>query len=121
MVISQEGRDYREKVVEIVRVLQVEAMTGRLQLDIYLYPPDFRRRDLDNVFKSVLDSLAHGGAYLDDSQIDKLSIVRCLVCAPGSAIVEMKELECQSIALTKKQSTTLRPRVNALKDLRLTA
>ncbi|OYW94649.1 MAG: hypothetical protein B7Z13_04050 [Caulobacterales bacterium 32-67-6] len=39
-------------------------------------PPDARRRDLDNLFKSVLDSLVHAAVIEDDSLIDALSIVR---------------------------------------------
>ena len=33
------------------------------------YPPDRRRRDLDNLQKSLWDAIQYGGGYRDDSQI----------------------------------------------------
>jgi crossover junction endodeoxyribonuclease RusA len=40
------------------------------------FPPDRRRRDLDNLAKPTLDALEHAGVYEDDSQIDLLIIRR---------------------------------------------
>lgn len=48
----------------------------RLIVSIDAYPPDKRRRDLDNILKCLLDSLQFAAVYDDDSQIDKLSITR---------------------------------------------
>lgn len=50
--------------------------TSRLCVEIQAFPPDKRRRDLDNLLKATLDSLQHAGIYADDNQIDKLSIDR---------------------------------------------
>ena len=36
------------------------------------FPPDRRRRDLDNLLKPALDALQHAGVYEDDSQVDWL-------------------------------------------------
>lgn len=49
---------------------------ARLAVVIEAYPPDRRRRDLDNLYKSLLDSLEHAGVYKDDNQIDQLCIYR---------------------------------------------
>jgi crossover junction endodeoxyribonuclease RusA len=49
---------------------------GRLAVEIEAHVPDKRKRDLDNLFKAVLDSLTHAGVWADDSQIDALRIVR---------------------------------------------
>ncbi len=58
----------------------------RLFMDIEAYPPDNRRRDLDNLLKATQDSLQYAGFYKDDSQIDSLSILRC---TPNLGIIKI--------------------------------
>ena len=60
-------------------------MSGRVKLDIVANVPDRRRRDLDNILKSMLDALA-GHIYQDDSQIVDLRIVRGEVVKGGSVV-----------------------------------
>jgi len=48
----------------------------RLSLVIEVYPPDKRRRDLDNVLKSLIDAIQHAKVFPDDSQIDALRVYR---------------------------------------------
>ena len=93
VLISREGRAYRETVAEAALVRRVKALTGRLELHIQAVPPDRRRRDLDNVLKSLLDALQHAGCYEDDSQIDRLSIERQpRPEAPGQVRVTVQEM-----------------------------
>lgn len=74
MLVSREGRAYREDV----RVLlagggfRKPPPGGRIALCMDAFPPDRRRRDLDNLLKGVLDAFEHAGVYADDSQIDLL-------------------------------------------------
>jgi len=76
-LISKPGREYRERIgVECMAQGIRQPMAGRLDVRIVLHPPDRRRRDLDNVLKSLLDAMEHGGVYGDDSQIDRIEIVR---------------------------------------------
>jgi len=95
VLISKPGRAYRSevraKVLELLRSMPV-ALTGRVVLDIQAFPPDRRQRDLDNLIKAVQDSLTHAGVWLDDSQIDRLSISRREVFAGGFVRVTIKEL-----------------------------
>jgi len=74
-IMSKKGREYVEDVRDCVQVSV--PLTVRLEVRIELYPPDNRRRDIDNYAKSVLDSLTKSGVWEDDSQIDKLTIIRC--------------------------------------------
>ena len=67
-------------------------MTGRIKVRIDLFPPDRRRRDLDNVLKCLLDALMYAGCYEDDSQIDDLRVVRCGVVKDGAVSVVMEGL-----------------------------
>ncbi len=56
------------------------------------FPPDRRRRDLDNLLKSVLDALEHAGVYADDSQIDLLVTKRREVVPNGRLLVRVMNL-----------------------------
>lgn len=46
---------------------------ARYRVDVEAYLPDERRRDLDNVAKTILDAL-NGVLYLDDSQVTVLMV-----------------------------------------------
>lgn len=92
-LISREGRRYRERVGAILRALQVRPIDGRLALAADLYPPDNRRRDLDNAMKALCDSLQHGGAFRDDSQIKDMHTHMREPLAPwGKVIVRLEQL-----------------------------
>jgi crossover junction endodeoxyribonuclease RusA len=73
VLISKAGRKYREVVIALVRSCGIKTLTGKIELLLEAYPPDRRRRDLDNLLKCVLDALEHAGAYQDDSQIVKIT------------------------------------------------
>jgi len=49
---------------------------GRLAIRLYAYPPDRRRRDLDNILKATLDSLTYAEVIEDDSLFDRIYIER---------------------------------------------
>lgn len=66
-------------------------MAGRLAILVEAYPPDRRRRDLDNLFKALLDAMQYAGVYLDDSQADRLTIARRDTVAPGRVEVVVEE------------------------------
>jgi len=72
MVVSREGRRYRERVAATLAALGVWPLDGPLVVEIELYPPDRRRRDVDNTQKPLLDALEKGGAYHNDCQIVRL-------------------------------------------------
>ena len=77
MKISEKGRAYAKAVADQVLIQRAaKQLAGRLHVHITAFPPDKRKRDLDNLFKSVLDSLTKAGVWLDDSLIDRLSIER---------------------------------------------
>lgn len=71
----------------------VKPLGGRLAVRLDAYPPDRRKRDLDNIGKAFLDALIHGGVYRDDSQIDRLEIIRGEPFPPSGRIdVAIEEL-----------------------------
>jgi len=77
VLISQSGREYRQAIAELAAAEKWPKYgSARLSVSIEAWMPDKRRRDLDNLLKSMLDSLTHAGVWDDDSQIDGLAIWR---------------------------------------------
>jgi Holliday junction resolvase RusA-like endonuclease len=91
-LISREGRRFRERVLAILAARQVEPLTGPLAMQVEIFPPDHRRRDIDNVQKALLDALQHGGAYADDSQIVDLSIRKHAPVDGGKSVVHIRNI-----------------------------
>ncbi len=48
-LISREGRRFRQRLMAILSDMGVEPMSGPLEVDAEVFPPDNRRRDVDNV------------------------------------------------------------------------
>jgi crossover junction endodeoxyribonuclease RusA len=104
MVISQEGRAFREDVRALLDPGVFTACQlggygprkppygGRIALCMDAFPPDRRRRDLDNIQKSVIDAMQHAGMYEDDSQIDLLLTRRGEVIKAGRIEIQLHEL-----------------------------
>jgi crossover junction endodeoxyribonuclease RusA len=63
----------------------------RLSVQVILYPPDKRCRDLDNYMKALLDALTHAKVWVDDEQIDELAIHRGKVITSGKTLVQITE------------------------------
>lgn len=58
------------------QMIGIATITQRMKVALVLSPPDKRKRDLDNYLKATLDAMTHAGVFVDDSQIDALSIER---------------------------------------------
>ena len=91
--LGKKGKEFRQEVFIAVYNARQGALNGRLHMEVYLYPPDKRKRDVDNVLKPLLDALEHAGVYENDSQIDKLCITRKEVIAKGLCSVEISVIE----------------------------
>jgi len=92
-LISREGRRFRDRVVAILASMGIRPVDGPVELRIEVYPPDRRRRDLDNAMKAIWDSLEHGGAYHDDSQVTKVTAEMLDPAPGGRVIVRLEEAE----------------------------
>lgn len=133
MIISREGRTYRDRVCALP--FAPEAQTedpevtatsvkrsgngprkppagGRIALCMDAFPPDRRRRDLDNLQKAVLDSLEHAGIYQNDSQIDLLITRRCTVTRGGRIDIVLFEFPLRRCPLCGAATTLISPENN---------
>lgn len=93
-LLSKDARAYRAEVTARVwEAGRPKHGKSRLRVSIGIHPPDRRRRDIDNLTKSLLDSLEHAGVFDDDEQVDELTIRRLEVKPEGAAVVLITPLE----------------------------
>lgn len=90
--LDKKVREFRELVAQDVH----EQMAGitlddQLFMEVYLFPPDRRKRDLDNYMKGLLDALTNADLWDDDSLVDQLHIYRGEVIKDGAVRVEISE------------------------------
>jgi crossover junction endodeoxyribonuclease RusA len=105
-MVSKKGRIYKQAAARAVLAAGANKhLPGRLRVKLTAYPPDRRRRDIDNLTKLALDSMQVAGVYLDDSQIDELTIIRAEV-EKGGVIVA--EIETIGPAAKREPTTTKR-------------
>lgn len=88
--------DYKQAVMDVVKksgYLNLKLET-RLYYEAVYYPPDKRKRDIDNFCsKALLDSLTSAGVYVDDSQIDIIHYQRGPVVKDGKIEIIIREIE----------------------------
>ena len=91
--IGAKGKEFRAVVIEALREIPEGKGTldGRLHIVIECHVPDRRRRDLDNILKSLLDAMTHAGVYKDDCLIDYLEVSRELPTKGGHVVVYVRE------------------------------
>ena len=102
-ILTKEARNYRAEVVRLFG--EFPTMVGRLGVIIYAFPPDKRKRDLDNLLKQPLDALQHAGIYSDDSQIDELVIRRQHVCKDPHLLVMIDNGDTSDTSGSSPEST----------------
>ena len=88
--LSAEAKHYREAVGwAILEAGRQEMGTGAVEIAVRAWPPDQKRRDLDNILKALLDALEHAHVYADDGQIDRIVIERRPVLKGGKVTVHL--------------------------------
>lgn len=76
-LISAAGRKYQSDacaaIIEQLRRLPKPSSVPA-SVEVILYPPDVRRRDIDNYNKALFGALTHAGVWEDDSQVKRLLV-----------------------------------------------
>lgn len=96
-ILSEDARNYRDSVLGALDAQKLlgRRLTGRLRVEISVFPPDLRDRDLDNLPKGILDSLKNARMFRDDADIDDLRILRKGVLSGGRVLVTITEIPGQ--------------------------
>lgn len=82
--MTAEGKAYKDSVCAVIKKLyHGKPCLDDVALELAVYFPDRRRRDLDNLLKITQDSLVYAGLLADDKQIRHLSIWQAGICKGG--------------------------------------
>lgn len=94
-LISEKGRKYRDDVgfAVIDQLRMMPRLKDRLQVTLICNPPDLRKRDIDNLPKSIFDALAHAQVYINDNQIDDFRVIRGEPLKGGQVLVTVSKIE----------------------------
>lgn len=84
--VSPEAKKYIQQIKKL-HLLNQFCFNGRLELNIQAFPPDKRKRDIDNILKVTCDSLERAGFFINDSQIDKITVERNELFKPGGKLM----------------------------------
>lgn len=71
VILSQAAKSYYERIGQMVLVERIPRypLCGRLSVIAKFHAPDARLRDMDNLWKALLDSLVKSGVIADDHLI----------------------------------------------------
>ncbi|WP_437887029.1 RusA family crossover junction endodeoxyribonuclease [Phytobacter sp. V91] len=76
-LISEAGRRFQSEaciaIIDQLRRLPKPSST-LCAVEIMLYPPDNRIRDIDNYTKGLFDALTHAGVWEDDRQVKRMLV-----------------------------------------------
>lgn len=92
--ISQKGKKFRAALAEHLfqQIGSANMIDYPVMVEVILWPPDLRKRDVDNNMKSLLDAITQTGFWVDDCLVDQLFIYRGVKAAPhGRVFVRITE------------------------------
>lgn len=106
VLISKAGREYRKKVILILKITGVQSYDDKLlAMFVAWFPPDKKWRDIDNILKATLDSLQHGKLYKNDRQIKDLRVKQYAPVTNGRLLIRVGELEGDGTAVISAKSS----------------
>lgn len=91
VVLGDKGKSYRKDAAWLLHRYRGACKDKRLVVTINVFPPDSRKRDIDNILKCILDSLQYAQVYDDDNQIEMLTVIRRNRVTNGSVSLWISE------------------------------
>lgn len=92
LLISKRGRQFQRDLKWWFDFYCGKSMKGNLKFEADFHPPDKRRRDLDNLLKSIIDALCKAGAYENDDQIQEIHVRFGKPMKGGKSYVTLSQL-----------------------------
>lgn len=94
IILSAKGRAYYSEMYDYINKERdgFETVSGRLSVDLFIHEPDLRKRDINNLTKSLFDALERCEVYTNDSQIDETHIYRRECRALGAVHVIIRKI-----------------------------
>jgi crossover junction endodeoxyribonuclease RusA len=94
-ILSKKGELYKQHVYEecVKQLGQWEPIEGKIKFTLSAHPPDRRRRDLDNIFKSLLDAMEDAHLFKDD----------CQVCIINATKLDFNQLSKNMVQITLEE------------------
>jgi crossover junction endodeoxyribonuclease RusA len=90
--ISQKGRKYRDEVLKaVLEQAGGDTIDSNMLVEVILFPPDKRKRDVDNYNKALLDALTQAELWEDDSLIDQLFNYRGVTKKGGQVYIRITD------------------------------
>jgi crossover junction endodeoxyribonuclease RusA len=85
---TREKKGFNAEVAWVVKQAKADLkLTSPISVEFDLYPPDNRRRDMDNVVKTLQDALTEAGVWVDDHQINHLTVRRHKARKTGGFVI----------------------------------
>ena len=91
--LSAKGKEYKLKIKEYIAANDLVLKANiPLKVSITITPPDNRKRDIDNLFKILFDSLTDSQFWEDDSYVRELHVDYAPPQKPGSLLMHIEAL-----------------------------
>ena len=88
--LTKRAREFRADCLPaLTSAPKVRWGNSHLAVEMWLYPPDKRKRDVDNAIKASLDALVYHGVIPDDSRVERLTIERREIVKKGRLTVRV--------------------------------
>lgn len=92
--LTEEAKAFKDEVYYLLFRRQGFGKS-KISIEIIIYPPDNRIRDIDNILKITFDSMQYAGMYNNDSQIKQLYLEMMPYCTHykvGQLQVKIREI-----------------------------
>lgn len=92
--LTAKTKQYRSDVANIVRQQSsAQPLECAIRVTAEIAPPDRRRRDMDNAWKTLADAMTHARVWVDDFQIADLRLVRTAPVKGGEVTIVVEVIE----------------------------